>query len=141
VHPIDRADHEQIVTSIQGAIGNAAFAEEFAAGKHMTLEQTIDYALAPACGAPGGGMRMPALDAEVVRLTAREREVAVLIAHGLTNRQIAEKLVVALRTATNHVEHILDKLGFHSRTQVAAWVTEHRLAFANETLLSPNQAR
>jgi DNA-binding NarL/FixJ family response regulator len=54
-------------------------------------------------------------------LTVREREVAVLIAHGLTNRQIAERLVIALRTADNHVQHIFDKLGLSSRAQVAAW--------------------
>jgi DNA-binding NarL/FixJ family response regulator len=55
-------------------------------------------------------------------LTARECEVAVLIAHGLTNRQIAQRLVIALRTADNHVQHIFDKLGVWSRAQVAAWV-------------------
>jgi DNA-binding NarL/FixJ family response regulator len=54
-------------------------------------------------------------------LSAREREVAVLIAHGLTNRQIAERLIIAPRTADNHVQHIFDKLGLSSRAQVAAW--------------------
>ena len=48
--------------------------------------------------------------------------MAVLIAHGLTNRQIAERLVIAPRTADNHVQHIFDKLGVSSRAQVAAWV-------------------
>jgi DNA-binding NarL/FixJ family response regulator len=56
------------------------------------------------------------------RLTRRETEVAQLIAQGLTNRQIAEELVVALRTVDTHVERILAKLGFTSRAQVAAWV-------------------
>jgi serine/threonine-protein kinase PknK len=56
------------------------------------------------------------------RLTAREREVAVLIAHGLTNRQIAERLVITPRTAENHVQHIFEKLGRSSRAQVAAWI-------------------
>jgi non-specific serine/threonine protein kinase len=54
-------------------------------------------------------------------LTAREREVAVLIAQGNTNRQIAEQLIIAPRTADNHVQHIFDKLGVSSRAQVAAW--------------------
>jgi DNA-binding NarL/FixJ family response regulator len=56
------------------------------------------------------------------RLTRREAEVASLIAQGRTNRQIAEELVIALRTADTHVERILGKLGFTSRAQVAAWV-------------------
>jgi DNA-binding NarL/FixJ family response regulator len=60
-------------------------------------------------------------------LSAREREVAVLIAHGLTNRQIAHRLVIAPRTADNHVQHIFDKLGLSSRAQVAAWAAMHGL--------------
>lgn len=66
--------------------------------------------------------RVPALPAT---LTAREREVAMLIPDGLTNRQIAERLVIATRTADNHVQHIFDKLGVSSRAQVAAWVIRH----------------
>jgi DNA-binding CsgD family transcriptional regulator len=60
-------------------------------------------------------------------LTAREWEVAGLIARGLTNPQIAERLVITTRTVAAHVEHILDKLGFASRHQVAAWAAEHGL--------------
>jgi DNA-binding CsgD family transcriptional regulator/sugar lactone lactonase YvrE len=55
-------------------------------------------------------------------LTPREREVAALIADGLTNRQIATRLFISERTAEHHVEQIRSKLGFHSRAQVAAWV-------------------
>jgi non-specific serine/threonine protein kinase len=55
-------------------------------------------------------------------LTPRQREVALLIAHGLTNRQIAQRLIIAPRTADNHVQHIFDKLGLSARAQVAAWV-------------------
>ncbi len=61
------------------------------------------------------------------RLTGREFEVAELIAEGLTNRSIATRLSVAPRTAEAHVENIRRKLAVHSRAQIAAWVTEHRL--------------
>ena len=54
-------------------------------------------------------------------LTSRELEVATLVAEGLTNRQIADRLVISERTAQNHVQHILTKLGFTSRSQIAAW--------------------
>ncbi|MDT5041277.1 MAG: hypothetical protein QOE51_2262 [Actinoplanes sp.] len=55
-------------------------------------------------------------------LTKREREVAALMAQGLSNREIAARLVVAQRTAEGHVENILSKLGFTSRAQVAGWL-------------------
>ena len=57
-------------------------------------------------------------------LTLREREVAALIARGLTNRDIASQLVVTARTAETHVQNILNKLGFTSRSQIAAWAVE-----------------
>jgi DNA-binding CsgD family transcriptional regulator len=57
-------------------------------------------------------------------LTAREREVASLVAAGESNREIAEALVISAGTAEVHVKHILGKLGFKSRAQIAAWVAE-----------------
>jgi DNA-binding NarL/FixJ family response regulator len=58
-------------------------------------------------------------------LTRREREVARLVAHGLSNKQIAAELFVASRTAESHVETILSKLGFRSRAQIAVWQVQH----------------
>ena len=55
-------------------------------------------------------------------LTRREREVADLVSQGLTNRELAERLVIAERTAANHVQHILIKLGLSNRSQLAVWV-------------------
>lgn len=55
-------------------------------------------------------------------LSRREREVAALVAEGLSNREIAERLFISERTAEGHVEQIRNKLGFKSRAQVAAWV-------------------
>jgi DNA-binding NarL/FixJ family response regulator len=95
----------------------------------MPLEQAIDRALAAAEAAPPAvpaPTRRP--EGESTLLTAREREVAALVAQGLTNKQIADQLVISERTADNHVGHILDKLGFTSRAQVAAWAAEQRLA-------------
>jgi len=59
-------------------------------------------------------------------LTQREHQVAALIAGGLTNRQIAAELVIGERTVGAHVEHILDKLGFVSRTQIGVWTSTAR---------------
>lgn len=79
---------------------------------------------------PGGPpARRPTHDASIP-LTAREREVAILLTQGLTNRQIGEALVITESTAERHVANILNKLGFHSRAQVAAWAVERGLAAA-----------
>jgi non-specific serine/threonine protein kinase len=61
-------------------------------------------------------------------LTEREREVAVLVAMGKSNHEIAEELVVSDRTAATHVSNILNKLNFSSRAQIAAWAVDAGLA-------------
>jgi DNA-binding CsgD family transcriptional regulator/sugar lactone lactonase YvrE len=61
-------------------------------------------------------------------LSPREAEVARLVAEGCSNREIAERLGIAQRTAEAHVEQILNKLGFHARSQIAAWSVERRPA-------------
>lgn len=65
---------------------------------------------------------------EVSPLSRREQEVAALVGQGLTNRQIADALFVSERTAQTHVQHILTKLGFSRRSQIAAWVAGRRPA-------------
>ena len=76
----------------------------------MTVYTELTGALvAQLAGRPPGG------------LSRREEEVAALVAAGLTNRQIAERLYISERTAQNHVQHILTKLGFTTRSQIAAW--------------------
>jgi len=64
-------------------------------------------------------------------LTARERDVAALVVQGKSNREIAEALVLGERTVQTHVSHILDKLGFSSRAQIAAWAAERGLSDAS----------
>lgn len=61
--------------------------------------------------------------APVEPLTPREREVAELVAQGLTNREIAARLYLSARTAQNHVQHILTKLDLSNRSQIAIWIT------------------
>ena len=58
------------------------------------------------------------------RLTAREQEIAILVGRGLTNRQTAQELTFSERTVENHIAKILKKLGFSSRTRIAAWVAQ-----------------
>jgi non-specific serine/threonine protein kinase len=65
----------------------------------------------------------PGADASLDRLSPREREVAALVTLGLSDREISDRLVISRRTAESHVAHILAKLGFTSRVQVAAHMT------------------
>lgn len=67
-------------------------------------------------------------DERIAALSPREREVLPLVAQGLTNRQIAERLVIAEATARNHVSHILDRLGMSRRAEAAAFAAQMGLA-------------
>ena len=69
--------------------------------------------------------RLERLAADDDPLSPRERQVAGLVADGLSNREIATTLVISERTAQNHVQHILGKLGFANRAQIAAWATRN----------------
>jgi len=95
----------------------------------MPLEDAIGYALNPSAPTPSGAQvaREPGSARAAGALTRREREVAGLIAHGLSNRQIGARLVITDRTVAAHIEHILDKLAFTSRTQIGVWAAHHGL--------------
>ena len=80
----------------------------------------LKQALAMIPAAPVLTLRQAAMK-EFSGLTEREREVAVLIAQGKSNREIAERLIVTVRTVEAHITRILDKLGFKSRTEIATW--------------------
>jgi DNA-binding CsgD family transcriptional regulator len=73
----------------------------------------------------------------VIRLSRREGEIADLVALGLTNREIGERLFISERTAEGHVQQIRNKLGFTARTQIAAWAVEHKLAGPAEVVTEP----
>ena len=61
-------------------------------------------------------------------LTSREREVAALVADGLTNGQLADRLFISPKTAAVHVSNILAKLGLSTRAEIAAWAVRHKLS-------------
>jgi non-specific serine/threonine protein kinase len=136
--PPHRAIREPRVAAARAALRPEVFETAWAAGRAMALDEAVQYALRGpngepvTSGLPSGGdlvsvVAESSAPAPPSELTAREREVAALIARGLTNRQIAEALVITQGTAGSHVEHILAKLGFRSRSQIAAWVVERGL--------------
>jgi len=104
------------------ALGPAIYEECRRKGALMTPEETSRLVWGePMRSSPRGPDVTRAIDAA---LTKREREVAALVAEGLSNHDIAGHLVISGRTAEAHVEHILTKLGFSSRAQIATWVAE-----------------
>ncbi|MEV5435622.1 LuxR C-terminal-related transcriptional regulator [Streptomyces sp. NPDC052682] len=105
------------------ALGREAYERAYGRGGALGLEELVGYALQEHTRPPAG--RPPAGEPGV-RLTRRETEVARLVAEGLANQQIADRLVIARRTAEGHVERILRKLGFSNRSQIAAWVSAQR---------------
>jgi predicted ATPase/DNA-binding CsgD family transcriptional regulator len=110
-------------TSLKATLGTEGFAEASAEGNVMDPAVAIAYALEESIGRPRSGDKTPRTG--LLALSKREREIAELVAAGLSNKDIASKLVISRRTAEAHVEHILTKLGFTSRTQIAAWMSEH----------------
>ena len=115
-----------IVAVLRG-LGPQAFAAAWAEGLRTPVELMIDRALGrvpfPDPLSPSGG---PNAETGVGPLTRREWEVARLITQGLSNREVGKALAISERTVDAHVQHILNKLGFNSRTQVAAWVAVSR---------------
>jgi non-specific serine/threonine protein kinase len=112
------AGYTRALEAVRAAVPGGVFTAMWADGRALTPRAAVELALAT--------VRQPADQAVVrgplARLTPREREVALLIASGLTNRQIADALVIAEGTAAVHVNHILAKLECTTRARVAALV-------------------
>jgi len=126
--PSQREDYEHDVASSRAALGENLFQAAWAEGRAMTLQQAVGCALTPLdASATIKGIKEHDASKRANILTHREREVATLIAQGRTNRVISAALAIAERTVDAHVEHILNKLGFTSRTQIAAWAVAQGL--------------
>jgi DNA-binding NarL/FixJ family response regulator len=96
------------------------------AGQHVR-DQFLERAMARIPEAAAATPRQAAKKA-FDGLTDREREVAILVMQGHSNRQIAQMLVLSERTVTTHIGNILSKLNLNSRTQIARWALEKGLA-------------
>jgi predicted ATPase/DNA-binding CsgD family transcriptional regulator len=104
------------VQQARETLGPRAFEAATQCGRHFSRTEAVDYALGENT-APAGTSTDSLAD---LPLTSREREIAQLVATGRTNREIAVELTIARRTVDTHVEHILAKMNFTSRTQIAA---------------------
>jgi predicted ATPase/DNA-binding CsgD family transcriptional regulator len=116
-------EFERYLGLARDRLTEASFQKEQAIGYTLSLEGAVEFAqqlrIHP--------VAEQGVQAKVDDLTERERQVAVLIAQGKTNREIAEQLVLSKRTVETHTSHILSKLGFSSRTQIVRWALDHGL--------------
>jgi len=117
----DQPEYLRIISTLQVALGMEAFTALWAEGKTRPLDEVIESALSEPESIPTEKEKFDGL-------TAREREVAVLIAQGKSNREIAEAMIVGVKTVETYVTRILNKLGFDSRVQIATWAVQKGLA-------------
>ncbi len=130
--PRARSEQEQLLGGLRERLGSR-LDDLRAEGAALPLDGAVQYALEtvdPGVAAPGPGTVDTGLAESLAPgiLSPREREVAGLVARGLSNREIAAELVVIEGSAANYVQRILTKLGFRSRAQIAVWAAEHGLA-------------
>jgi DNA-binding CsgD family transcriptional regulator len=116
IFPTYHAGWDHSYRDTRRRLGRRAFAAAFAEGQPMNMTDLAVYATMP-------GQESSAED-PLGALTPREREVARLVARGMSNSEIANTLVLTPGTARVHVEHFLGKLGLHSRAQLAAWAAD-----------------
>jgi DNA-binding CsgD family transcriptional regulator len=137
VAPPERPTVDRAMADARASLGDDAYAAAWVEGQALPLSRSIDLALELAgrlqstapTPATVSATRLPTGDGpgRGAALTAREREVAILVGRGYSNRRIAEALVIAEKTAEVHARNIREKLGLSTRAQIAAWVVQHGL--------------
>ena len=127
---VDRIEYERNFATIHEKLAPATLQKIWKEGLGLTLEQAIEYALSePETPVkPSGGLSAQEAKMRFGGLTARERQAAGWIAQGKSNREIAELMVVRVKTVETYVTRILNKLGYDSRVQIAIWAVEKGLA-------------
>ena len=139
--PAEMTAHQAAVTAARTRLGDEAFEAAIADGRATPTEEVTSTALAsledpvgprpadatPATSTPSAPATPIDPRSGPTVLTRREREVARLVAQGLTDRQIAEALVIAEGTVGVHLANIFGKLELHARAQLAVWAAEHGL--------------
>ncbi len=117
---------QRTVKAARAALGERRYAAAYAHGTTLGLDAVVRDAASEAAGQRGGdaGGAAAAAGAVVSVLTRREREIAELVASGLSNREVATRLFISKRTVDAHVEHIFGKLEISSRVQLTVLLQE-----------------
>jgi serine/threonine-protein kinase PknK len=117
------AQREECRRVVRSRLSDRAYQAAWDRGRALDEQAAIGFALEETASARPTSRAMAA---ELGVLTRRQREVAGLVAQGMTNKEIARALVVSQRTAEAHVENILSRLGFTTRGQISTWIADQR---------------
>lgn len=138
LEPIGQHEYEQVAATARATLGESAWAGAWAAGRALAWEDALAYALTadvplldPAAPSPPPPPAPPATPHPAgypEGLSEREVEVLRLVATGLTNAQVAERLIVSLPTVNAHLRSIYSKLGVNTRSAATRFAIEHGLA-------------
>ena len=127
VEPAFRKAHDRDVAVTRAALGDDAFGAAWSAGVAMSHSAALADAMAIALPADPARTSTPPNPSVHLGLTPREIEVLRLLARGMTDREIADSLSISERTAGNHVQHAMQKIGVDSRTAAAVFAVRHHL--------------
>jgi predicted ATPase/DNA-binding NarL/FixJ family response regulator len=130
--PVERPAHDRALATIRASLSEDAFTEAWDEGLAMPLGQIVEIGVVLARQieaelATSEAESTLAVPAHLEPLTPREREVAILVGRGHTNRQIAEQMVVSERTVEVYARNIRERLGLTTRAQMVAWMIQHGL--------------
>ena len=124
-NPVLEEFHQQASLTACSVLGDDRYRLRIRRGAEYPLEELIERAVADADDLPRtAAERAAVLDAPAPPgpLTSREHEIALLVAAGLSNRDVAHRLMISKRTVDAHIEHIFTKLSVSSRVQLASWL-------------------
>ena len=121
VAAVDLSRYAALVTRVRGLLRDDTFAAAWRGGREMAIDEAMDLALRDDAAA------VPAAADGAGSLSSRELDVAKLIANGSSNRDIADVLVVSVKTVETHIQHIFRKLNVKARSEVAVWAARNGL--------------
>jgi DNA-binding CsgD family transcriptional regulator/tetratricopeptide (TPR) repeat protein len=131
IHPVERATYERSVAGAWSSVGKKRFSAYWAQGCTMTPEQALaaqgKAAIADQLSPEPASTPPKKISTNPAGLTAREVEVLRWVACGLTDAQVAEKLIISPRTVTSHLTSIYNKLGVTSRSAATRFAVDHQL--------------
>jgi predicted ATPase/DNA-binding CsgD family transcriptional regulator len=133
-------DPSSALAAARAALSSEAYEAAWRTGRTMSPEEVEVYALRAEQSEPAVPGRARSTDGAGNVLSRREQQVMELLAQGLSNRDIAELLVISERTVHTHVGNILGKLGLHTRAQVAAWAAQGALPAPPTAAHAPRRA-
>jgi DNA-binding NarL/FixJ family response regulator len=125
VAAVDMRRYAQLVSRVKSHLGEDAFTTDWAAGCDLPIDSAVDLALQVTL--TDGATPQAAPVDESSLLSPRQRRVAQLIANGSSNRDIADALVLSIKTVETHIQHIFAKLNVKSRAEIAVWASRHGL--------------